>query len=330
VKLMDFGIAKSEVQAQLTRPGTTIGSLPYMSPEQMRGGAVDARSDLYSVGILQYELLTGRRPFENNAVYSIVHQQLNMPPRPPIEVNPSIPRPLNDLILRSLSKEPAARIQSADAFARELRALTPEPPRPKQEAPPRVVLSRPSNLPAQPTHRSAPRARASEVFLTPAVVSPPVMPMARIVPEAHRPSSSFWQRAGWVAAGAFSVILIAAAAVEIPLLLKSNATADAVSDIPSSVSTNNTSGALNPDLARAREQMLQLESRANAVHTRLASRSNTGAISPHPELDKQYTQMRFHLQSAENELKNRDIVATRRDMAKVRKEISAIEANISQ
>ena len=69
VKLMDFGIAKSRVEQDLTRPGTTMGSMYYMSPEQVRGGTVDARSDIYSVGVMMYELFAGRRPFVADSAY---------------------------------------------------------------------------------------------------------------------------------------------------------------------------------------------------------------------------------------------------------------------
>ncbi|MEO6803438.1 MAG: serine/threonine-protein kinase [Granulicella sp.] len=125
VKLMDFGIAKSNVETNLTRPGTTIGSLYYMSPEQVRGDAVDGRSDLYSVGIMLYELLAGRRPFEADTTFSILNQQLNTPPRPPIELNPSLPRALNDVILHALAKSPDERYQSADNFKDALRPFCP-------------------------------------------------------------------------------------------------------------------------------------------------------------------------------------------------------------
>src|ERR1700761_2191341 len=72
VKLMDFGIAKSNAEPLLTRPGTTIGSLAYMSPEQVRGDAVDGRSDIYSMGIVLYELTAGRCPFDSDSTYRIM------------------------------------------------------------------------------------------------------------------------------------------------------------------------------------------------------------------------------------------------------------------
>ena len=77
---MDFGIAKSTDDMHLTRPGTTMGSVYYMSPEQVRGGAVDARSDIYSFGVTLYEMLTGRKPFQAETSYSVLNAQLNEAP----------------------------------------------------------------------------------------------------------------------------------------------------------------------------------------------------------------------------------------------------------
>ena len=93
-----------------------MGSMLYMSPEQVRGMRVDERSDLYSVGIMLYELTAGRRPFNSDSTFGILEAHLNTPPRPPIELNPSLPQALNDVILTALNKEPAHRFASAEAF----------------------------------------------------------------------------------------------------------------------------------------------------------------------------------------------------------------------
>lgn len=122
-KLMDLGIAKSAAEDRLKQPGSTVGSIYYISPEQVRGEAVDARSDVYSVGILLYELLAGRRPFEAETPYALLDQQLNKSPQPPIELNPRLPQALNDLVLMAMAKDPAQRFQSADAFDRALKGI---------------------------------------------------------------------------------------------------------------------------------------------------------------------------------------------------------------
>ena len=128
VKLMDFGIARSGDDSTLTNTGTTLGSLGYMSPEQVKGQPTDARSDLYSVGISLYEMVTGQRPFRENSDYSIMAAQVNQPPRPPIEIQPNLPPALNEIILVSIAKDPAARFQSADAFKNALTQVSPTAP----------------------------------------------------------------------------------------------------------------------------------------------------------------------------------------------------------
>src|SRR5712692_5449744 len=113
IKLMDFGIARSGNDVGLTVIGTTVGSLAYMSPEQVKCGPIDARSDLYSLGVSLYEMVTGQMPFKGDSDFSIMQAQLQQTPRPPIEVNPNLPEPLNQIILIAMSKEPARKIGRA-------------------------------------------------------------------------------------------------------------------------------------------------------------------------------------------------------------------------
>ncbi len=121
IKLMDFGIAWSGNDLGLTVTGTTVGSLAYMSPEQVKCEPVDARSDLYSVGVSLYEMVTGQKPFKGDSHFSIMQAQLQQTPRPPIEVKADLPESLNQIILMAMSKEPARRFQSADAFRNALK-----------------------------------------------------------------------------------------------------------------------------------------------------------------------------------------------------------------
>ena len=123
VKLMDFGIARSGTDGSLTSTGTTLGSLNYMPPEQVRGEAADARSDIYSFGISLYELLTGKLPFQGDSQYSLMTAQLNQQPPSPISLRADVPPALNEIILMAMAKEPADRFQSADAFCNALKSV---------------------------------------------------------------------------------------------------------------------------------------------------------------------------------------------------------------
>jgi hypothetical protein len=127
VKLMDFGIARSGTDGSLTSTGTTLGSLNYMPPEQVRGEAADARSDVYSFGISLYELLTGKLPFQGDSQYSLMTAQLNQQPASPISLRADLPPALNEIILMAMAKEPADRFQSADAFCNALKSVPVSP-----------------------------------------------------------------------------------------------------------------------------------------------------------------------------------------------------------
>src|SRR5271157_4640120 len=120
VKLMDFGLARSVDEVGLTMTGTTLGSLDYASPEQVQSQPTDERSDLYSVGVSLYQMVTGQRMFSATSSFSIMEAQIKQTPRPPIEFVPTVPKTLNDVIMMAVSKDPAQRFQSADAFRNAL------------------------------------------------------------------------------------------------------------------------------------------------------------------------------------------------------------------
>src|SRR5438445_4910149 len=123
VKLMDFGIARSGRDPARTTAGTTMGSLYYMSPEQVRGEMVDHRSDVYSVGVSLYEMVTGQRPFQSDSDVAIMAAHLQQMPRPPVELRPGLPKALSDVIMIAMAKNPAQRFQSADAFRAALKTV---------------------------------------------------------------------------------------------------------------------------------------------------------------------------------------------------------------
>src|SRR3712207_1717892 len=126
VKVMDFGIARavSDSAATMTSTAAVIGTAQYLSPEQARGEAVDARSDVYSVGCLLFELVTGAPPLTRDSPVSVAYQHVREDPRLTSSVNPAVPPELDAIVLKSLSKNPANRYQSAAEMRNDLlRAL---------------------------------------------------------------------------------------------------------------------------------------------------------------------------------------------------------------
>jgi serine/threonine-protein kinase len=228
VKLMDFGIAKSSEEKNLTRPGTTMGSVYYISPEQVRGGTVDARSDIYSFGVTIYEMLTGQKPFQAETSYSVLYSQLNETPTQPMLVNPEVPAALNDIVLHAMEKNPEARFQTAEEFRNALKAVRNQQAAPGAQqqgyapvpevavpaaaqpvsataamstsaVPPPQAGYSPVNAVAQPQAGYAPvavPAAAPQQVYTPIAVSAPV---------AAKPAKS--NRGLWIALGAVAAIL---------------------------------------------------------------------------------------------------------------------------
>jgi serine/threonine-protein kinase len=126
VKVMDFGIARavSDSAATMTSTAAVIGTAQYLSPEQARGEGVDARSDVYSLGCMLYELVTGAPPFTGDSPVAVAYQHVREDPRLPSSINPEVPPELDAILLKALSKNPANRYQSAaDMRTDLLRAL---------------------------------------------------------------------------------------------------------------------------------------------------------------------------------------------------------------
>jgi beta-lactam-binding protein with PASTA domain/predicted Ser/Thr protein kinase len=120
LKVTDFGIARSGASHQMTEAGSIIGTAQYLSPEQARGTNVDATSDLYSMGVVLYELLTGEVPFSGDAAVEIAMKHLSQVPRKPSELRPEVPHDLDLVVLRALAKDPADRYQSAEEMDADL------------------------------------------------------------------------------------------------------------------------------------------------------------------------------------------------------------------
>jgi serine/threonine protein kinase len=159
VKLMDFGIARSGNDMGLTMTGTTLGSVAYMSPEQVRCEPLDGRSDLYSVGVSLYETITGQRPYVSDNNFEVMQAHLQVPPTPPIDLKPDIPPGLNQLILMAMAKNPAQRFQTADAMRGALRSVAPVLGEPTPFAPviPESTLDMSARQTPYPARPSTPR-----------------------------------------------------------------------------------------------------------------------------------------------------------------------------
>jgi serine/threonine-protein kinase len=123
VKIVDFGLAKLAGQVRLTRVGTTIGTVAYMSPEQARGEAVDNRSDIWSLGVVLYEMLTGKLPFKGENEQALIYSILNDQPKPVTPVQSDLPFELDRIIGKAIAKDPPERYQHVYDIEADLKAL---------------------------------------------------------------------------------------------------------------------------------------------------------------------------------------------------------------
>lgn len=126
-KVTDFGIAKAVSNSTITAFGTTIGSVHYFSPEHARGGFTDAKSDLYSLGVVMYEMVTGKVPFDADTPVSVALKHMQEDPEEPIELNPNLPSAVNKIIMKALKKDTTLRYQTASEMLSDLRKALKNP-----------------------------------------------------------------------------------------------------------------------------------------------------------------------------------------------------------
>lgn len=122
-KVMDFGIARAVTSSTVTNTGSVIGSVHYFSPEQARGGYVDEKSDLYSLGIVMYEMATGKVPFEGESPISIALKHLQETVTPPAEITDDVPAGLEQIIMKAIQKDPGSRYETAGEMLADLNAF---------------------------------------------------------------------------------------------------------------------------------------------------------------------------------------------------------------
>jgi len=126
-KIIDFGLAKAATDLRLTREGSPVGAAHYMSPEQIRGAQdIDARTDIYSCGVVLYELMAGKKPFEGDNAFDIMKAHTEQAP-PSLTAEDSASKALSEIVLRALAKKPEERFQSADAFLQAIQQVQAEP-----------------------------------------------------------------------------------------------------------------------------------------------------------------------------------------------------------
>jgi tRNA A-37 threonylcarbamoyl transferase component Bud32 len=122
VKVVDFGIARAAADDTLTQTGTVLGTAAYLSPEQAQGETVDARSDVYSLGCVLYEMTTGRPPFTADSTLAVAYKHVREDPVPPSRLNPDVPPELDAVVMTALAKDPAARYPSGGTMREALSA----------------------------------------------------------------------------------------------------------------------------------------------------------------------------------------------------------------
>ena len=155
VKITDFGIARMASAAVRTQTGMVLGSPKYMSPEQVVGKLTDQRSDIFSLGVVLYEMLTGQAPFAGENINAIMYQTLNSIPPPPSTLSPNVPEMLNFIVAKALAKKLEHRYQDAKEFAGDLHACRDRLPRPTAprdagKAPVAAGVQRPDSMPSGP------------------------------------------------------------------------------------------------------------------------------------------------------------------------------------
>src|SRR5208337_1111112 len=260
IKLMDFGIAKSKTDRKLTTTGTAVGSLYYMPPEQVQGTDLDSRSDLYSVGVSLYEMVTGSRPFKGNSDYDLMVAQLQKAPLPPIDIQPDLPKALNDIIMISLEKDRARRFQSAQAFRLALQSveggttslliaspLAAVPGLAGQPATPSAAFSATGVLGAYP-------GQPAGAQLQPATLSQAATPSQPQVVPPSAASRSY--RGLYMTLGALvAIVVIVLGAMQLPRLFKAKAGGgEQAPQLAASTATNSSSPATQPANASTSQQ----------------------------------------------------------------------------
>jgi serine/threonine-protein kinase len=241
IKLLDFGIAHMKKDPKLTQTGTTLGSLYYIAPELIKGAEPDARCDIYSLGVVLYEMVTGRKPFQGDSQYSIMAAHMEGAPVAPSDAAPWMPGPLNEVILKAIAKDPVERFQTAGAFKSALESAAAAP---ADQVATQVMPTATASLPGTPPAASTPSQPALTIPMgtTPPASGPatipaialgqqpaPAVPVSAGAPPppavtSPPPPASSSHRGFYVALGCLLTLgVLAAAAVEGPRFFRTHA-----------------------------------------------------------------------------------------------------------
>jgi len=235
IKLLDFGIAHMKADPKLTQTGTTLGSLYYIAPELLKGAEPDPRCDIYSLGVVLYEMVTGRKPFTGESQYAIMAAHMEGAPAPPTEAVPWIPGALSNIILKAIAKDPAARFQSAEAFKAALEAAATSASA-EDQAPTQAVPAPTSPIPVAPLPLVSQTQPAPTAPLKTVAPPPPAATQPLVAPQSAQPASgttmavppsrpsSRGNRGLYVALGCLLTLgVLAAAAIEGPRFFRTHA-----------------------------------------------------------------------------------------------------------
>lgn len=272
VKLMDFGIARTEHEpSKLTATGSTLGSVNYMSPEQVQGGTIDERSDLYSVGISLYEMVTGEKPFHGDSNFSIMSAHIQQTPRPPDELHPGLPAGLNEVILTAIQKSPDQRFQSANAFRNALKSVQ------GSATPTQVPIAAYDPANAATAARTAPVTAPRAQSATAAAATPQSVPaMQAPVPAAKS------QRGLYMTLGALVVLaVLVSTALYIPKAGKMSAASEGASSAQMETSPNAQPAMVEEPVAPAAEPSQPAQEPAvSAPETKPVEQTQVAEIHP--------------------------------------------------
>ncbi|HEV2851232.1 MAG TPA: protein kinase [Thermoanaerobaculia bacterium] len=216
LKVMDFGIARMAGSSHLTRTGLLVGTLRYIAPEQIRGEEVDQRTDIYALGAVLYQMLTGRVPFDGPTDFAILKAQLDDPPVPPGSIVPDIPAWLDRAVLKALEKDPAARFQTVEEMRLYLNrpgTAVPETRQQTLEEFPTLILPPKANPTPAPAAAASPATIETDRTRLPPLPSLPTN-IAAAPSTSYRPVETPKGKKGWmvaVLAAVFVAVLTAGA-----------------------------------------------------------------------------------------------------------------------